>query len=172
MTACYLLDGHHKTKAYISLEMDIPRVNILKTELVKGQTQAILHASAPILKDFEFDHFLVNNDDNLENVDFISDPFLTLKLDSILKSRKRLGIGIIKLLLKLDKAKDKQSSKWLQKRLTVLSTNQFIGKGLILRYFGFNERFNENCWNYDEINNIYDFNNWIKKTLPDTRYES
>ncbi len=171
-TACYIIDGHHKTKAYIELGFDIPTIKIVKTELVKRHTQAILNASAPILKDFEFEHFLIENDKNLENVNFIEDSFLTSKLDGILSKRSRLGIGIIKLFLKLDKSKDEKNLNWLIERLKILSKNDTIGNGLILRFFGFSESLNFDCWTYDEINNRNDFNNWINKTLPNNGYNA
>lgn len=66
-TACYLIDGHHKTKAYIELEIDIPTVSIIRTERVNGYTKTILKTSAQILKDFEFEHFLIENDENLQH---------------------------------------------------------------------------------------------------------
>lgn len=168
-TACYLIDGHHKTKAYLELGLDIPTVSITKTEQVEGQTQAILNASAPILKDFEFEHFLIENDENLEKVNFVEDAFLTSKLDNILSTRSKLGIGILKLFVKLDKSQDEISINWLIERLKVLSKNSTIGNGLRLRYFGFSESLNCDCWTYDEINSLNDFNNWINKTLPNTR---
>jgi len=171
-TACYLLDGHHKTKAYIELGIDIPNISITKTEEVNGQTQSILHASASTLKDFEFEHFFIENDENLENVDFVSDSFLTAKLDEILSEKSRLGIGILKLFLRLDKSDDLKSLNWLIERLKILSKNQTIGKGLILRYYGFSESLNCDCWTYDEINSIENFNNWINKTLPNNGYNA
>jgi len=171
-TACYLLDGHHKTKAYLELGIDIPTVNIVKTERAEGQTQEILNASAPILKDFEFEHFLINNDENLESVDFINDSFLTSKLDEILIKNSRLGIGILKLFLKIDKSKDEKNLIWLIERLKILSINQTIGNGLILKYYGFNESLNYDCWTYDEIESINDYNNWINKTLPNNGYNA
>lgn len=171
-TACYLLDGHHKTKAYIELGIDIPTVKIVKTERVEGQTQTILNASAPILKDFEFEHFLINNDENLENVDFRNDSFLTSKLDEILIKKSHLGTGILKLFQKLDKSKDEKNLIWLIERLKVLSKNQTMGNGLILRYYGFSESLNCDCWTYDEIKNIKDYNNWINKTLPNNGYNA
>ncbi|WP_289046171.1 hypothetical protein [uncultured Olleya sp.] len=171
-TACYLLDGHHKTKAYLELGIDIPTVNIVKTERAEGQTQEILNASAPILKDFEFEHFLINNDENLESVDFINDSFLTSKLDEILIKNSRLGIGILKLFLKIDKSKDEKNLIWLIERLKILSINQTIGNGLILKYYGFNESLNYDCWTYDEIESINDYNNWVNKTLPNNGYNA
>jgi hypothetical protein len=171
-TACYLLDGHHKTKAYIELGLDIPTVNIVKTERVEGQTQAILNASAPILKDFEFEHFLINNYENLENVDFINDLFLTSKLDEILSKKSQLGIGIPQLFIKLDRSKDDKSLNWLIERLKILSENQTMGNGLILHYYGFSKSINCNCWTYDKIENVEDFNNWINKILPNNGYNA
>ncbi len=171
-SACYLLDGHHKTKAYIELGHNIPTVSITKTEEVKRQTQAILNASAPILKDFEFEHILKENSENLENVNFLEDSFLTSKLDEILRTNSRLGFGIIKLFMKLDQSQDDKSINWLIERLKTLSQNSSIGNGLILRYYGFSQSLKCSCWIYDEINNINDFNNWIIKTLPNNGYRA
>lgn len=171
-TACYLLDGHHKAKAYIELGMDIPAVQIVKTERVEGHTQAILNASAPILKEFEFEHLLLENDENLEKVNFFEDEFLTSKLDDVLAKRNDLGIGVMKLFVNLDKSKNSKSVLWLVERLKTLSQNITMGNGLRLGYFGFNESLNCNCWMFNEINNLEDFNNWVIKTLPNNGYRA
>lgn len=158
-TACYLIDGHHKTKAYIELGIDIPTISITKTEEVKGQTQAILNASVLILKDFEFEHFLTENDENLKNVNFTDEPLLTSKLDHILLSTKRIKNGIVNLLINMDTSNEPLKSEWLSDRLINLSKNKNIGNGLMIVY-----------WAYDEIKDTQDLTKWIKKTLPNTTY--
>jgi len=171
-TARYIIDGHHKTLAYNELGLEIPTVTIEQTKEGDRATGEILKYSSYILKDFEFEHLFIENDENLENVNFVNDSFLTSKLDEILSKRARLGIGIIKLFLKLDNSQDDKSLHWLIERLKVLSKNQTIGKGLILRYFGFSTVLNCDCWIYDEINDNKDFNNWINKVLPNNGYNA
>lgn len=166
-TAMYLIDGHHKAKAYLELGIDIPTVSILKVILktereVTLQTQSILNASAPILKDFEFEHLLIQNEDNLENVNFVDDIFLTSKLDKVLKKNSKLERGILNLFLKLDKSQDERSTHWLIGRLNNFSENITIGNGLVLYC---DKRSNA-------INNLDDFNNWINKTLPNNGYNA
>jgi len=159
-TACYLIDGHHKTRAYIDLKIDIPTVNIVKTEKVDGYTRKILNVSVPILKDFEFEHFLVENNENLKNVNFIDDPFLTSKLDEILISAKRIKNGIVNLLITMDNSNEPHNINWVQKRLNILSKNKNIGIGFTIVY-----------WAYDEIKDGYDLKKWVSKTLPNNLYE-
>lgn len=165
-TACYLRDGHHKAMAYTALGMDIPAISITKTEQPTGHTHAMLTAAAGILKNFEFQHFLINNTYNLEKVNFVEDDLLTAKLDDILRTKMRPDTGIAKLFIKLDQSKDPAHTAWLTERLKVLSTNKMIGNGLQLTYLL------PQYWSYDEIHNLEDFNNWINKVLPNTEYRA
>lgn len=54
----YIIDGHHKLKAYLKLDINIPAVSILKFENETNQTEELLNSVHPILKDFEYNHLV------------------------------------------------------------------------------------------------------------------
>lgn len=163
-SSCYIIDGNHKTKAYLELGINIPSVEIIKLEDKSEQTAQILRESSKILKDFEFEHLFINSE-GIENIDFVNDSYLTSKLDEILLNSNP-ELEIVKLFIKVNNSTNAEELNWLRDRINKLSKNKTIGKGLYLRYFGYNESLKCNCWTFDKINNDEDFNKWLKNTLP------
>lgn len=60
-SSSYILDGHHKIKAYLKLGLDIPAIQIRKSVKEEDKTEQILQYIKPILKDFEYDHIIKHN---------------------------------------------------------------------------------------------------------------
>jgi len=149
-------------RAYIDLGIDIPTVKIVKEAFSKTNTREILLASSKILKDYEFDHLFIENDENSEELNLLQDKWLTNKLDEILNRSAWLGTWVTELFVRLDKSTDQMSIDWLTARLKILSKNKTIGTGLKLR--------SGLSYNFVEINNKEDLINWIKDTLPNNSY--
>lgn len=60
-SSSYILDGHHKLKAYLKLGLDIPAVMIMKIEKEEDKTEEILRYIKPILKSNEYNHIISNS---------------------------------------------------------------------------------------------------------------
>lgn len=160
-SSTYILDGHHKLEAYLKLGIDIPSVKILKHETEGKDTEEILKYIYPLLKDFEFNHYLKNNE-NIKNIRIQPNLYLTEALDNILLNDKNIGVYIVKLMINIANSENESDVKWLTERLKALSANKYVGRGLYLYY---QEPELDKGWFQFEINNQYDLKKWTKKTL-------
>lgn len=165
-TATYILDGHHKLLAYKKLEIETPIIRVTRIEKSPNRTTEILESSHMFLKRNELSHLILENDENIENVNFLDNPLLTQKLDEAIMQSKRPGIGIIKLFLKVSAQNSEKSKKWISDRIKSLRMNKYIGKGLSLNTKVLNEKKEIEHWDYFEVNNVNNLDEWIKKTLP------
>lgn len=163
-SSTYILDGHHKLEAYLKLGIDIPAVKILKQETEINDTEEIVKYIYPLLKDFELNHFVKNND-NIINANVQSAPYLTKVLDNILGNDKYIGSDIVKLMINIANSENEQGTKWLNERLAVLLNNKYIGRGLYLYEKGFDKTHNTECWHQVMIYNRYDLKRWIRGTI-------
>lgn len=163
-SSTYVLDGHHKLEAYLKLGIDIPAVKILKQKTEISDTEEIIKYVYPLLKDFELNHFVKNND-NIINTNVQSAPYLTKVLDNILGNDKYIGSDIVLLMINIANSDNEQDTKWLNERLAVLLNNKYIGRGLYLYEKRFNETHNTECWHQVMIYNRYDLKRWIRGTI-------
>lgn len=162
-SSTYILDGHHKLEAYLKLGIDIPAVKIVKQDTEANDTEEILKYIQPILKDFEFNHYLKHND-NIAQIQFKSNPYLTEVLDNILQNDKNPGSNISALIINIA-ISENDSDKWLKDRLNALAKNKYMGKGLYLYYKGYDEIYKGECMLRFEINTQHDLKIWLKKAL-------
>lgn len=160
----YVLDGHHKVIAYLQLGINIPCVSITKLENKTHRNGEILLAAHPVLKDFEFYHFFINNE-NILNVDFQSEPSLAKMLDDVLLNSKRIDTSIVSLFIKKLESGNQIDREWVDERVRVLSKNKFTGRGLHLYYKIFNKQYNQVTWTSIEITNKRKFKEWIALVL-------
>lgn len=158
-SSTYILDGHHKLEAYLKLGIDIPAVKIVKKETEYSATEEILNYIHPIVKDFEFNHFIKNNE-NIENIAFQSNPVFTKAIDSILLNDKNIGVTIIKLMINIAAKGNELDNEWINDRLNILKSNKNIGKGFYLYYNIINKG-----WFPFEINTVNDLKKWATEVL-------
>lgn len=163
-TSTYILDGHHKLEAYLKLEIDIPAVKILKQCDYPNDTEEILKYIQPILKDFEFNHYFKNNE-NITQVNFYFNTYLTEALDAILQNDITPGLAIVKLLINAGVSENENENQWLKQRLNVLAKNRHLGRGLFLYSKKFDETSKQKFWFQFEINTQHDLKMWLKKVL-------
>ncbi len=162
VSASFILDGHHKLEAYLSLKMEVPAVFIHQKVTGQNATGELLKLAHPMLKDHEFRHLFVHNDENTSSIDFVADDLLTGLLDELLISGKGLSVGIVELFIQKANSSNERDKAWLNDRLEKLAKNEFIGKGLHLSYKGFDDKGNHLYWFSMEIKSRKGLNRWIK----------
>ncbi len=166
----YVLDGHHKIKAYLKLKENIPVIGILKLEESTNKTASLLHHAKTILKDFEYLHLFQNNDENLLSIDFVNDKALTRDLDQILKNSNKIAVSLINVLQKYSKIGNDLETSWFKNRLINLRNNNTIdtvGTNKVLTVYEKikHEAFFGEGWGAKHLNSISQLEKWIDETL-------
>lgn len=165
----YVLDGHHKIEAYLSLKKDIPALFIGKIETNFSSTSEILEESYKILKKNEFEHLFINSDDNLLKIDFTNNSFLTSIIDEILINNIEIDVSIINLLIKYENSQIQTENLWAFYRIKALKKNKYlsifnISKGLKV----WTKRKHENYgygWHQQILRNKFELKTWLNNTL-------
>ncbi|OAQ41391.1 hypothetical protein A5893_17365 [Pedobacter psychrophilus] len=163
----YVLDGHHKIQAYLKLNESIPILNILKSEDCINKTASLLKYTKAILKDFEYKHLFINNDENLLTLDFVNNIQFSSDLDDILKNASSIDTSIIYILKKYSNSLNRVDIDWLELRLNSLRKNknfEGFGKGIWV-YEKHKDKKYENAWFQKGIFNLTELDDWIRKTI-------
>ncbi|MGG5208148.1 hypothetical protein ACQWU4_04315 [Chryseobacterium sp. MIQD13] len=170
MSSAFVLDGHHKIEAYTKLKIDIPAVFIAKDNDGFSSASELMHGAYCLLRDFEFEHFFQNNDENLPDINFINDKVLTNALDKILRESERIDIAIIEVLIRHHKSGSSDERMWLNKRLDFLRENIHLSffnfrKGLNVYFPQYVEDYKTDVWFLKTLRNTTELNIWISETL-------
>lgn len=165
----YVLDGHHKIEAYLKLKENIPIISILKSEECINKTGPLLRFAKSFLQDCELKHIFVNNDENLQTIDFINDIELTSELDDILKNSSKIDVSIIRVLRKYSKSKNQLEIQWIELRINTLKENKNVdllgyGNGLSAYEIKMDEKRGE-CWFGINLKTKSQLDNWINETI-------
>lgn len=156
----YIIDGHHKLEAYISLGIDIPIFNISKLSsevLVIEEELNVLHQN---LSTKEFENLFLNY--FIDKVNYFERPEFDIILDRILKNSKEINKNIGELFLRTYNSKIKNENEWFYKRLRALKENHNIGKGFYLPYKYFSEK-GVFIWKSYPIVYSSNFDEWLQK---------
>ena len=153
----YVLDGHHKLEAYLSLGVDINVVFITKVE-DSFAYEELFSSVEYALEPHEFRHMFLNNQ-HLDKLDFVNSPYLTSILDKQLSNGK-LSVNVIEVML----AANKHHKDWVSVRLQKLEQNPDLYNGFRIYYFS--TAYNYRAWRYRDIDTAADFYKW-KKLLFD-----
>lgn len=167
-SSSYVLDGHHKIEAYLSLKKDIPALFIGKIENEFDSTTEILEKSYPILSKNEFDHLFLNSDKNLLGINFIENKLLTSKLDEILLNSTRIEVSVINLLIKYENSQIQIEKLWAYERIKILKENKNLSvfnfsKGLTV-WTKMKSEYGVG-WHQKILRNQIELNSWINSTL-------
>jgi len=167
-SSSYVIDGHHKIEAYLSLKKDIPALFIGKIENEVDSTTEILEKSYPILSKNEFDHLFLNSDNNLLGINFIENKLLTSKLDEILLNSKRIEVSVINLLIKYENSQIQIEKLWAYERIKTLKENKNLSflnfsKGLTV-WIKMKSEYGLG-WHQKILRNQIELNSWINSTL-------
>lgn len=165
----YVLDGHHKIRAYVRLGVPIPFINITKLEKNPNTTPALLAYARTILDEDSYMHLFENNDENLLIIDFIQDEILTDDLDRLLKTSGKIEVSLINVLRKYAGLSDDAARRWLEERLASLKKNPHVGIfgwGKGLRVYEIREdKIYAQYWNLTTLKTNYQLYQWIKNTI-------
>lgn len=165
----YVLDGHHKIKAYVRLGVPIPFISITKLEESPNTTPALLFNARTILNEDSYMHLFENNDENLLTIDFIQDEMLTDDIDRLLKNSVKIEVSLIDVLRKYAGLSDDAARRWLEERLASLKKNPNIGvfgwgKGLRVYEKREDKRYAQ-YWNLTTLKTYYQLYQWIENTI-------
>lgn len=157
----YIIDGHHKFKAYNNLKVDPAAVFISKDCYEDNMSSEMLFAALSILNPNAFRHYLMHCSD--ENLPALLDNKVTKALDELLKSEKNISTSIIN---NIQKAyADHMTKNWAEERLSVLGRNKYISKGLYLYFPQTFPTDNYPMWSRFPINSKKDFEHWKEIVL-------
>ncbi len=170
MSSSFILDGHHKIKAYLRLKMDVPAIVIYKQNSGCETAREVLHAARPLLNDEEFEHLFQNDDENIIEIKLTDDEMLTAELDRILRSSGRIDPGIISVLIRHHQSGVQEDKAWLNKRLEALRTNIHISffnntKNLLTFSRQYVERYRSYVWFSKTIKHHHELESWITATI-------
>ncbi|GGI23868.1 hypothetical protein [Pedobacter mendelii] len=152
----YIIDGHHKFKAYNNLKIDPAAVYISKDCYEEKMSNEMLSAALSILNPNAFRHYLRNYSE--ENLSALLPIEVTNELDKLLRTEKDIDTGIIANIRKA--YTDPLIKKWAEERLSILQTNKYIGKGFYLSFLQTLPQNSYTVWSHFPINSNKDFEHW------------
>lgn len=127
-SSVYILDGHHKIKAYQKAEIDICALRIIRIEDEPSKSSEIYGFAENLLLKEEYNHFFSNS--FLGRSNLLPDQITTTRIDQYLISSSEIRREIIRYFIRLSKSKEKEKIEWLKQRVTNIYRNTNLKKGL------------------------------------------
>lgn len=152
----YIIDGHHKFKAYNNLKIEPAAVYISKDCYEEKMSKEMLLAALSILNPNAFRHYLRNFSE--ENLPALLPIEVTNELDKLLRTEKDIDTGIIANIRKA--YTDPLTKKWADERLSALQTNKYINKGFHLSFLQTLPQYSYTVWGHFPIYGNKDFEHW------------